>query len=170
MFGFIANKQYYIEVLIQKQQMQVYKHKQLLQTYTISTGKNGVGELYGSECTPRGLHQIRAKIGANVPENTVFVRRRPNGEVYTPEYAKTQASDRDWIVTRILWLSGLEPQKNRFGSVDTARRKIYIHGTPDDALLGKPGSHGCIRMRNSDIIDFFEYIPVHTLINIREAS
>jgi len=166
MTGFIPNQTYHIDISIDTQLMSVYKNKQLFKTYRISTAKNGPGEDYGSECTPRGLHQIRAKIGEGQAPNTVFVRRRTNGEIYTPEYAKTQPQDRDWIVTRILWLSGLEPGKNRFGQVDTAKRKIYIHGTPDDSLLGHPGSRGCIRMNNQDIIDFFAYIPVHTCVNI----
>lgn len=166
MTGFVANQTYRIVIDGQSQTMRVYKGQELLHTYPISTGKNGFGEQYGSECTPRGLHQIRAKIGAGLPENTVFTRRRASGEIYSPEYAKTQPSDRDWIVTRILWLSGLEPGKNRFGSVDTAKRKIYIHGTPDEALLGKPGSRGCIRMANKDIIELFEVVPAHTLVEI----
>lgn len=168
MAGFVANKIYRIVVDGKSQTMRVFKDQQLWRTYSISTGKNGFGEQYGSECTPTGQHQIRAKIGAGLPENTVFVRRRPNGERYSAEYAQTQPKDRDWIVTRILWLSGLEPGKNRFGSVDTANRKIYIHGTQDNSLLGKPGSRGCIRMANKDIIEFFEYIPVHTIVEIRE--
>ncbi|MAZ39627.1 MAG: L,D-transpeptidase [Legionellales bacterium] len=167
MFGFNANQTFYVEISINKQQMLVYKNKVLFKTYLISTAKNGVGEQYGSECTPRGIHQIRAKIGTNQPENTVFFRRRPNGEVYTPAYAQTQPQNRDWIITRILWLSGLEPDKNRFGSVDTARRKIYIHGTPDEKLLGKPGSRGCIRMGNRDIMEFFDFIPVRTIVDIQ---
>ena len=165
---FVANKIYRVVIDGKNQTMQVFKDNQLWQTYSVSTGNNGFGEQYGSECTPTGRHQIRAKIGAGVPENTVFVRRRPNGEVYSADYARTQPKDRDWIVTRILWLSGLEPGKNRFGNVDTANRKIYIHGTQDNSLLGRPGSKGCIRMANKDIMDFFEYIPVHTIVDIYE--
>lgn len=161
------NSQYRIEVSLQRQDMQVWRAGKLYHTYRISTGKNGAGERYGSECTPRGLHQIRAKIGAGEPENTVFVRRRPTGELYTPALGQAHPG-RDWIITRILWLSGLEPGRNRFGTVDTAKRKIYIHGTPGQTTLGVPGSRGCIRMANQDIIEFFDYIPVHTIINIEE--
>lgn len=131
----------------------------------ISTGRKGVGEVNGSEQTPRGWHKIRAKIGAGEPANTVFVARRPTGEVYVPEMRVTYP-DRDWILTRILWLSGLEPGKNRLGKVDTMRRFIYIHGCPDDDPMGVPGSRGCVKMRNSDLIELFERVPVGTRVHI----
>jgi len=137
----------------------------VVQTYTISSAKNGVGEIMDSECTPRGWHKIRAKIGEGASVNTVFVGRRPTGEIYSPELA-TQFDNRDWILTRIFWLSGLEPGKNRLGNVDTMRRYVYIHGAPDRVKMGKPGSRGCIRMRNSDIIELFERIPVGTKVLI----
>lgn len=121
----------------------------------------------GSLQTPRGWHVIRAKIGDGAPVNTVFVGRRPTGEIYSPELAK-QYDARDWILTRILWLSGLEVNKNRLGSVDTMRRYIYIHGTPDEVPMGVVGSHGCIRMRNSDMIALFNRIPVGTKVLIVE--
>ncbi|MBI3903494.1 MAG: L,D-transpeptidase [Nitrosomonadales bacterium] len=133
----------------------------LLRRYKISTGANGVGEESGSYCTPRGRHIVRARIGAGQPENTVFVRRRPTGEIYTPQLG-AQYPGRDWILTRILWLSGREPGYNRLGSCDTMRRYIYIHGTPDETVLGVPGSHGCIRMRNTDMMELFELVPAGT--------
>lgn len=133
--------------------------------YRVSTATNGVGEKRGSYCTPRGRHIIRAKIGAGQPENTVFVARRPTGEVYSAELAQ-KFSERDWILTRILWLSGCEIGLNRLGEVDTMRRYIYIHGSPDTVPMGVPGSIGCVRMRNLDIIDLFDRIPVGTTVNI----
>jgi len=133
--------------------------------YSISTAKNGVGCLKNSGCTPLGEHIIRAKIGANMPENTVFVGRRPTGEVCTPELI-AQFPDRDWILTRILWLSGTETGKNRLGNVDTMQRYIYIHGSPDSAEMGKIGSHGCVRMRNADIIELFDWVDVGTPVLI----
>jgi len=138
-----------------------------LKHYLISSAKNGVGERNGSYCTPRGRHIIRAKVGANQPINAVFVERRPTGEIYSSELAKRFPA-RDWILTRILWLSGCEPGYNRLGEVDTMRRAIYIHGSPDSAEMGKPGSHGCIRMRNQDIAELFELVPIRTLVEICE--
>ena len=138
-----------------------------LKQYLISSAKNGVGELNGSFCTPRGRHIIRAKIGAGQPLNAVFIERRPTGEVYSPELAG-RSPGRDWILTRILWLSGCEPGYNRLGKVDTMRRAIYIHGSPDTAEMGKPGSHGCIRMRNQDIVELFDLVPVRAQVRIQE--
>ena len=134
--------------------------------YSVSTSKKGPGELNGSLCTPRGRHIVRAKIGAGLPLGAVFVRRRPTGEVWTPEL-HAQYPGRDWILTRILWLSGREPGRNRLGEVDTMRRYIYIHGTPDSAEMGKPGSIGCIRMRNGDIAELFELVPPYAPVEIK---
>jgi len=131
----------------------------------ISTGRKGVGEQNGSEQTPRGWHKIRAKIGAGQPENSVFVARRPTGELYAPEM-RASYPNRDWILTRILWLSGLEPGRNRLGKVDTMRRFIYIHGCPDDDPMGTPGSRGCVKMRNSELIELFDRVPVGTRVHI----
>ena len=135
--------------------------------YSISTSKFGAGEQNGSFCTPRGSHVIRARIGAGQPENAVFVRRRPTGEVWTPEL-HTRFPGRDWILTRILWLCGREPGKNRWGAVDTMRRYIYIHGTHEFAELGKPGSIGCVRMGNRDIMELFDLAAAGTPVEIFE--
>ena len=140
---------------------------ELEKRYAISTAAKGVGEANGSYCTPRGQHVIRAKIGAGQAENTVFVRRRPTGEIYTPEL-EAQFPKRDWILTRILWLSGCEPGINRMGTVDTMRRFIYIHGSPDNVAMGEPGSHGCVRMRNADVVDLFERVEPGTPVQITE--
>jgi len=134
--------------------------------YAISTAANGVGEKNGSFCTPRGRHIVRAKIGAGQPLGAVFVRRRPTGEVWSPEL-HAHYPGRDWMLTRILWLSGCEVGKNRLGDVDTMRRMIYIHGAPDSAEMGKPGSHGCIRMRNADVAELFELLPPYTEVDIQ---
>ncbi len=138
---------------------------EVLHRYAISTAQNGLGELCGSHCTPRGKHVIRAKIGAGLPENTVFVARRPTGEIYTDELGQ-QFPQRDWILTRILWLSGCEVGFNRLGESDTMRRYIYIHGTPDSVVMGKPGSHGCVRMCNQDLLELFDWVEVGTQVNI----
>ena len=139
----------------------------VLRAYSVSTARNGPGERQGSHCTPRGGHVVRAKIGAGSAANTVFVGRRPTGEVWTPEL-QAKFPGRDWILTRILWLSGCEPGRNRLGDVDTMRRYIYIHGCPDSAELGKPGSIGCVRMRNRDVAELFDRVPPYTQVEISE--
>ena len=133
--------------------------------YVISTAAKGPGEAYGSYGTPRGKHIIRAKIGAGSAENTVFVGRRPTGEIYSAALGQ-QFPERDWILTRILWLSGCEPGWNRLGDCDTMRRYIYIHGSPDQVTMGVPGSHGCVRMRNTDIVDLFDRVAPGTPVDI----
>jgi lipoprotein-anchoring transpeptidase ErfK/SrfK len=134
-------------------------------TYPVSTSKFGLGEKNGSFCTPRGKHIVRAKIGAGLPLGAVFVRRRATGEVWTPEL-HARYPGRDWILTRILWLSGRERGRNRLGDVDTMRRYIYIHGTPEHSELGKPGSIGCVRMRNRDIAELYDLVPPYTEVEI----
>lgn len=149
------------------QQMFVYKAAELFKTYIISTAKNGLGEEKNSFKTPRGLHMIRAKIGANAPTNAIFKQRRFDGEIYTPEM-NVQFPTRDWILTRIMWLSGLEVGKNRLGNVDTMQRFVYIHGSPDERPTGTPSSRGCIRMRNQDIIELFDFVPYGTQVLIED--
>jgi len=157
-----------IEILLRRQTLDVIDDAgRTHRRYFVSTAKNGAGENYGSFCTPRGWHVIRAKIGIDEPVNTVFVERRPTGEIYTAELG-AQFPDRDWILTRILWLSGDEPGFNRLGKVDTMRRYIYIHGSPDSVDMGVPGSIGCIRMRNDDLIDLFDQVPLRTPVEIME--
>jgi lipoprotein-anchoring transpeptidase ErfK/SrfK len=133
--------------------------------YPVSTAANGAGEESGSFCTPRGRHIVRAKIGAGLPLDSVFVARRPTGEIYTSALGEAQPA-RDWILTRILWLSGAEPGYNRLGSCDTMRRYIYIHGTPDECFAQAPRSHGCIRMRGEDLVALFDQVPIHTPVEI----
>ena len=155
-----------IEVSISEQNLRLFDSENcLLMDTKVSTAKNGVGERSNSECTPRGQHVIRAKIGAGCPVNTVFEKRRPTGELYVPEL-RSKYPNRDWILTRILWLSGKELGFNRLGSVDTMRRYIYIHGAPRDERMGVPTSHGCIRMSNADVISLFDFVEVGDLVMI----
>ena len=154
-----------LEVSIARQEMTLWDDEKSLARYHVATAKNGAGQRSGSECTPLGEHLIRAKIGQDKPANTVFVGRRPTGEIFSPELAD-QYPKRDWILTRILWLSGTEPGLNRLGSVDTMRRYIYIHGAPDSHPMGVPSSHGCIKMRNADIISLFELVDAGTPVMI----
>jgi lipoprotein-anchoring transpeptidase ErfK/SrfK len=157
-----------IEISIPDQTLELFDADgQRLKCYSVSTAAKGAGEQNGSYCTPRGQHIIRAKVGAGATANTVFVRRRPTGELWTPELA-AQFPGRDWILTRILWLSGCEPGKNRLGCVDTMRRYIYLHGSPDTVPMGTPGSIGCVRMRNVDIVELFDRVPVYTPVLVME--
>ena len=161
----MENSQPNIIILIGKQQLLLLNNGQIITKYPVNTAKNGIGEQQNSGCTPRGKHQIRAKIGAGQAKGRVFVGRRPNGEIYSPALDRTHP-ERDWILSRILWLSGLELGVNRLGNVDTMRRYIYIHGSPDYCVTTEPQSHGCIRMKNKDIIDLFERIAVGTQVDI----
>ena len=133
----------------------------------MSTALNGPGEESGSQRTPRGRHRVRARIGAGAPSGTVFRGRRPTGERWTPEFAAAHPG-RDWILSRILWLCGEEPGRNRLGRVDSMRRYIYIHGTGDDQPMSVPLSHGCVRMRNGDLIELFDLVPTGTKVEICE--
>lgn len=160
----------HIVISIREQQLSLFGDDGELEVfYPVSTALRGVGETRGSYRTPRGRHIIRAKIGSGLPRNAVFVARRPTGEVYSEALA-VESPNRDWILSRILWLSGCEVGRNRLGAVDTMRRYIYIHGTPDDVLVGQPGSHGCVRMRNADVIDLFDRVASGTPVDIVDTD
>ena len=162
-----AKDERYIEIRLSTQQLTVYQSSKVIFQTSISSATNGAGERQDSGCTPRGWHRIRAKIGSGCEPNTVFRGRRPTGELYSKELASLYP-DRDWILSRILWLRGEEPGRNRLGQVDTMRRYIYLHGTPDSEAMGVARSHGCIRMRNKDIIELYDLIPVDTRVLITE--
>lgn len=163
------NNRSYIQIIISDQTLKLIEGNRVLREYSISTARKGPGEQTDSNCTPRGEHIIAEKIGDGEPVNAVFVGRKPTGEIYRPEL-REKYPDRDWILTRILWLSGCEEGKNRGGNVDSHDRYIYIHGSPDDVAMGKPGSAGCIRMRNSDVIDLFDRVDVATPVRIEDKS
>lgn len=158
-----------IVVSIPDQTLALISRGVVTRAYSVSTAKNGVGETEGSACTPRGLHVIRAKIGAGQKDGAVFVGRRATGEVYSSQLA-ARFPERDWILSRILWLCGQEPGRNRHGLVDTMRRYIYIHGCPDECPIGVPASHGCIRMRNADIIELFDLVSAGTRVLINDMQ
>ena len=155
----------WIHIRLDEQRLYLRQDEALLFECPISSALNGPGEQQGSGCTPRGWHQIRACIGTGCESGTVFVARRPTGEVYSPALAAA-APQRDWILTRILWLSGLEPGKNRLGAVDTMRRYIYLHGCPDELPMGVALSHGCIRLRNTDIMRLYDLVKAGTRVLI----
>ncbi|MCP4043642.1 MAG: L,D-transpeptidase [Gammaproteobacteria bacterium] len=158
-----------IRISIPRQRLVLLREGSVVSEYAVSTALSGTGERNGSGCTPRGRHLVRARIGAGSQLNTVFVARRPTGELYSSVLARAHPG-RDWILTRIIWLSGLERGRNRLGEVDTFRRFIYVHGTPDGEPMGIPRSHGCIRMRNRDIVELFDLVPVGTEVFINEKE
>ena len=157
----------YLDISIAEQQLAVMENGSISCIFPVSTAKNGPGQQKGSECTPLGWHRIRAKIGGGQPQNAVFAGRRPTGECYTPQLASEQPH-RDWILSRILWLGGLEPGKNRYGAVDSTWRYIYIHGCPDELMQGRPESHGCIRMGNADVVALFDWVQPGCRVLIHE--
>lgn len=163
----MTTDQQLITISIGEQRLRLMQADKIHLEFAISTALNGPGEIKDSGCTPRGMHYIRARIGQGCEANSVFVGRRATGETYNTELAR-QYPQRDWILTRILWLCGLEPGKNRLGRVDSMQRYIYIHGTPDSEPMGIPVSHGCIRMRNRDIIQLFDAVAVGTRVLIEE--
>lgn len=154
-----------IQVSIADQRLTLKEAGKPLKQFSVSTALNGPGNQKNSGKTPLGKHYIRAKIGGGEPENTVFVGRRPTGEIYSEQLAD-QYPQRDWILSRIFWLCGQDRGVNRLGEVDTMQRYIYIHGTPDSEPMGVPLSHGCIRMRNHEIIELFDLVPCGTPVEI----
>jgi lipoprotein-anchoring transpeptidase ErfK/SrfK len=159
----------HITISLGKQSLKLFDDAEhLVREYAVSSAKSGAGEQCNSDCTPRGRHIIRAKVGAGQPLNAVFVGRRPTGELYTSELGERYPG-RDWILTRILWLSGCEPGYNRLHHVDTMRRFVYIHGTSDEQSIGRQASHGCIRMRNRDVLELFDQVAPGTRVDILET-
>jgi lipoprotein-anchoring transpeptidase ErfK/SrfK len=156
-----------ITVSLADQSLTLWEGSRAAAEWAVSTARRGAGEQSGSEQTPRGRHVIRARIGAGLPAGAVLVGRRPTGEIWSPGLARREPH-RDWILSRILWLSGCEPGRNRLGDVDSMRRFIYIHGTPDTEPMGVPASHGCIRMRNDAVIELFERVRPGTVVTIEE--
>lgn len=150
-----------IRINIASQRLTLTEAGRVTHDYPVSTGLKGYGCEMGSYQTPVGLHRIKLRIGEGLPLGTVFARRRPTGEVFSPDLGES-APARDWILTRILWLEGAEPGRNRGGNVDTLRRYVYIHGTPDEGMKNAPSSHGCIRMFNTDIIELFSRVSAGT--------
>lgn len=156
-----------IDIDLGSQRLRLIDGARVLREYPVSTAANGPGEIAGSGCTPRGRHYIRAKIGAGLPPGAVLRARRWTGEIWTPAL-HARYPGRDWILSRILWLCGCEPGRNRLGCVDSFRRYIYLHGTPYAEMLGTPQSKGCVRLRNEDIIELFELVPPRTEVDLHE--
>lgn len=159
----------FLHVSLADQRLYGFRAGRLLLRLPVSTAANGAGERNGSGCTPRGLHQVRAKIGEGLAPGAVLRGRRWTGEIWSREL-HAQYPGRDWILSRILWLSGCQPGFNRLGAVDSFRRYIYLHGTPDSEPMGVARSHGCIRLRNADVLALFPRIPLHCWVRIEEAA
>ncbi len=155
----------FVEICLSEQTLNLYERDRVFLTFQVSTAANGPGEQMDSECTPRGRHVIDEKIGHGCAPNTVFVGRVATGEIYDEKLGRMHPR-RDWILTRILWLRGLEDGRNNGGNVDTKARYIYIHGSPDSTAMGIPGSHGCIRLHNHDVTQLFDLVEVGTLVNV----
>ena len=155
----------HLRVSTAEQRLTLCSGDRIERIYSVSTSRFGMGERRGSYKTPRGRHVIRAKIGTGQPLGAVLVARRPTGEIYSESLART-FPERDWVLTRILWLSGTEIGRNRLGDVDTMRRYVYIHGAPDTAEMGTPESMGCIRMCNSDVVELFDAVSPGTIVMI----
>ncbi len=161
----MTSPDFYLQVSIPEQRLDLIQNSEVVKSYPVSTAKNGPGERTGSGCTPRGWHSIRAKIGKDAPCDAVFVGRRWTGDIYDADL-QAKHPERDWILTRILWLGGLEPGFNRHGEVDTTWRYIYIHGSPDHGVSGQPQSHGCVRMKSRDLLDLFDRVAAGTRVLI----
>lgn len=149
-------------VSVKSQHLYHVRGRVMLKEYVISTSARGLGSEQDSFRTPTGLHYVRERIGHGLPPWSVLKDREPTGEI--ADSADVGAGD--VITSRILWLSGMEAGLNEGGKVDSYQRWIYIHGTADEASLGTPSSHGCIRMRNADVIALYEQVPLGALVVI----
>ncbi len=165
-FGLKAD-QFVILVSISKQKLYLIKGGKVVKIYLVSTSKYGIGNEEGSNKTPLGTHHICEKIGKNVKIGTIFkmgINTRRIAKIYTD----STDLEEDPITARIMWLEGLEAGINRGKGIDLYKRHIYIHGTPEEGLIGQPASHGCIRMRNKDVIELFDLVSKGTLVEIQE--
>jgi len=152
-----------ITVSVSEQMLYHRRKTGVVYAYPVSTASNGTGNREGSYQTPLGRHRIAKKLGDHLPLLTAFSAREPFC-IYDPE---SDDAKRDWILTRILWLEGCETGKNRRGKVDTYDRYIYIHGTHEEDKVGTPASHGCIRMKNEDLLELFEHVAVGESVRIK---
>ena len=152
-------------VNITKQKMYYIKEGGIVKTYVISSSNYGVGNKAGSNKTPIGLHKVKQKFGEETPINGKMIGRVFYGDIATI-YTDNTKSKTDDVCSRILWLVGLEEGLNKGEGIDSYNRYIYIHGTSEEGLLGKPASHGCIRMKNKEVIELYERIKIDTLVLI----
>ncbi len=151
---------------VSDQELRLYVDGRLAARYPVSTAEAGTGSAAGSNRTPLGAHYVRRRYGAGAPAGMVFRARVPTGRIAAIEHRPRHIGE-DLVTSRILWLAGLEPGRNQGPGVDSFRRYIYIHGTPEEGLIGRPASHGCIRLRNEDVIALFDALPVRSLVWIQ---
>nr|WP_025367477.1 L,D-transpeptidase [Thioalkalivibrio paradoxus] len=156
-------------VRVDQQRLYVWENGKVVATFPISTAERGTGNQDGSLQTPLGLHRVARRIGDGVPCGTIFRGRVPTGQVAPILREPGASSATDAITSRILWLEGLEPGRNHGGSVDSFARYIYLHGTDEEGRIGTPASHGCIRLRNQDMIALFARVPLNSLVEILET-
>ena len=154
-----------IFVSIKNQKLYHIKNNRVINNYSVSSSKYGTGNKNGSNKTPLGLHKIKEKHGEGVPINGKMVGRIFYNQIANI-YKDTTESKTDDITSRILWLEGIEKGKNKGEGIDSYSRYIYIHGTSEEGKLGTPASHGCIRMKNKDVIDLYNKVEVGTLVLI----
>jgi lipoprotein-anchoring transpeptidase ErfK/SrfK len=157
-----------IKINVKKQQLTLLDEEgNILQQYPVSTSKYGTGNQSGSEKTPLGLHRIKDKLGGAMPVNEVFIGRIPHGNLDECKERGVDLPD-DVIMSRVMWLEGMEPGRNQGGYVDTYQRYIYIHGTNHEESIGTPSSIGCIRMRNQDVVDLYRLVDIGSEVLIEE--
>ncbi len=167
-FG-LRSRELAIVINPERQELHLIQNEQILKTYLISTGEAGIGSRKGSRMTPAGTHRIAEKIGDGVPVGASFKGRELTG--FIRSIFPTEINfPWDSILTRILWLDGQENGVNRGGDVDSYSRYIYIHGTQKEWMLGQPSSNGCIKMRNTDLIELFNLAPLNTLVEIQRKN
>jgi lipoprotein-anchoring transpeptidase ErfK/SrfK len=143
-------------ISVREQKLMLLQNGATVATYPVSTSKFGLGDDWGRMTTPLGYLTVAQKIGDHAPTGAVFHNRRFTGEILAPN-----APGRDPVITRIIWLRGLELQNSH-----AYRRCIYIHGTPEEKLIGQPASYGCIRMKSSDVASLYEQLPIGSLVQI----
>ncbi len=156
-----------IIVSVTEQKLLLVKNGEVSKTYPVSSSVYGIGNKAGSNQTPLGTHTISERFGDGAEPGTIFRSRGNTGKIATIYTDKTDSDD-DLVTTRIMWLQGMEPGANKGHGIDSHARYIYIHGTQEEGLIGEPASHGCIRMKNQDVIELFNSVPQGTFVEIQE--
>jgi len=154
-------------VSVSRQELCLYRGEEVIKAYPVSTSKYGIGNEEGSNKTPLGTHRIYKKVGEGAPLGTIFKACINTGRI-AKIYRDSTDVEEDFIITRIMCLEGLEPGVNKGEGIDSRDRRIYIHGTAEEGLIGKPASGGCVRMKNDDVVELFDLVKAGTLVEIKE--